>query len=176
MVVDGTLDLENRRRIYEMIRSRPGTYLREMERELGLQVGTLSYHLGILTEAGMVRAEPEGNHVRYFPSEGFILNDRRTLAYLRSRTTRAILMHILDQGTVSFQGLMALVKVSKSTMSYHLKRLASAGLIKVSKGEETMVSAADPVRLTNLLVWVREDVERDAADALIDVWNRLTER
>ncbi len=46
----------------------------------------------------------------------------------------------------------------------------------MSKGEETMVSAADPVRLTNLLVWVREDVERDAADALIDVWNRLTER
>lgn len=173
MPVDDALDLESRRTIYELIRSRPGTFLREMERELGMQVGMLSYHLRVLTEAGMIRAEQEGNHLRYFPADGFVLNDRKALSHLRNRTARAILIHVLDRGSIGFSELLILVRVSKSTLSYHLKRLAAAGLIKMNKGDGTVISAADPDRLINLLVWVREDVERDSADALIDVWNRL---
>lgn len=174
--LDDTLDLESRRTIYEMVRSRPGTFLREMERELGMQVGMLSYHLRVLTEAGMIRTEQEGNHLRYFPADGFILNDRKALSHLRNRTSRAILIHVLDRGTVRFSELLEPVGVSKSTLSYHLKRLAAAGLLVIKKGEGMMISASDPERLVNLLIWVREDVERDSADALVDVWNRLVER
>lgn len=174
--LDDALDLESRRTIYEMVRSRPGTYLREMERELGMQVGMLTYHLRVLTEAGMIRAEPEGNHLRYFPADGFILNDRKALSHLRNRTSRAILMNVLDRGSAGFSELLGLVGVSKSTLSYHLKRLAAAGLIEVTKGDAMTVSVADPDRLINLLIWVKEDVERDSADALVDVWNRLIER
>ena len=175
-LLDDALDLESRRTIYEMIRSRPGTFLREMERELEMQVGMLSYHLRVLTEAGMIRAEQEGNHLRYFPADGFILNDRRALSYLRNRTSRAILIHVLDQGSIGFSELLGPVGVSKSTLSYHLKRLAAAGLIVIKKSEGMTVTIADPERLVNLLVWVKEDVERDSADALMDVWNRLSER
>jgi predicted transcriptional regulator len=174
--LDDALDLESRRTIYEMIRSRPGTFLREMERELGMQVGMLSYHLRVLSEAGMIRAEQEGNHLRYFPADSFILNDRKALSYLRNRTSRAILIHVLDKGSMGFSELLELLGVSKSTLSYHLKRLAAAGLIIIKKGDSMIVSAADPERLVNLIVWVKEDVERDSADALVDVWNRLNER
>lgn len=170
------LDLESRRRIYDLIRSRPGTYLREMERELDMQVGMLAYHLRVLTEAGMVRAEQEGNHMRYFPSEGFIFTDRKLLSHLRNRSARIILLHALDRGSISFADLLAVLDVSKSTLSYHLKRLSAAGLITVGKGSGTMVSVNDPEKLIDMLVWVGEDVERDAADALVDVWNRLRER
>jgi len=174
--LDDTLDLESRRRIYETIRSRPGTFLRELERDLGMQVGMLSYHLRVLTEAGLIRAEPEGNHLRYFLSNGFILNDRKALSYLRNRTSRAILIHVLDRGPIGFSDLLEPLEVTKSTLSYHLKRLAAAGLIMIKKGDGMTVSAIDPERLVNLLVWVREDLERDSADALVDVWNRLNER
>jgi predicted transcriptional regulator len=176
ITVNDALDLESRRTIYEMVRSRPGTYLREMERELGMQVGMLTYHLRVLAEAGMIRAEQEGNHLRYFPADGFVLNDRRALSHLRNRTSRAILIHVLDRGSAGFSEILGLVGVSKSTLSYHLKRLAAAGLVTLKKGEVMSISAVDPERLVNLLVWVREDLERDSADALVDVWNRLNER
>ena len=158
ITLDDALDLESRRTIYEMIRSRPGTFLREMERELGMQVGMLAYHLRVLTEAGMIRAEQEGNHLRYFPSDGFIMNDRKAISYLRNRTSRAILIHVLDRGSIGFSELLGPVGVSKSTLSYHLKRLAGAGLIVLKKGDGTTVSALDPERLVNLLVWIKEDV------------------
>lgn len=172
--LEDALGLESRRRIFEAISSRPGTYLRELQRELGMQVGALSYHLRVLTEAGMIRAEQEGNHLRYFPVEGFVLSDRRAMSYLRNRTSRSILMYVLDKGPIGFTPLLSLVGISKSTLSYHIKRLAAVGLIKVSKGEVKTIEAVDRERLINMLVWVREDLERDSADALIDVWRRLT--
>jgi predicted transcriptional regulator len=176
MRMDGTLDLDSRRRIFDLIRSRPGTYLREMERELGMQVGVLTYHLKVLMDAGMVRMEEEGNHQRYFPAEGFIFTDRKIISYLRNRSARAILMYSMDRGSISFSDLLALMGTSKSTLSYHLKRLSSAGLIIISKAGEMSVTVSDPKKMADLLVWVAEDLERDSADALIDIWNKLREK
>lgn len=174
--MDGTLDLESRRRIYDLIRARPGTFLREMERELGMQVGMLTYHLRVLTEAGLVRTEGEGNRLCYFPSEGFVLNDRKILSHLRNRSTRAILMHALDRGAITFTDLRSALGISRSTLSYHLKRLSEAGLLVISRTGEMTIRVAEPGKLAGLLMWVTEDVEKDSADALIDVWNRLRDR
>lgn len=174
--MEGSLDLESRRRIYDLICSRPGTFMREMERELGMQVGMLTYHLRVLTEAGMVRAEPEGNHVRYFPVKDFIFTDRKLLSHLRNRSARSILMHAMDRGSIGYADLLSVMDISKSTLSYHLKRLSAVGLITVSKGGGTVIRVNDPQKLADLLVWVREDVERDAADAMIDLWKRLRDR
>jgi predicted transcriptional regulator len=174
--LDNILDLESRKAIYEFIKARPGTYMREMERGLGMQMGMLTYHLHVLVEAGLIRTETEGNHLRYFPAEDFPLSDRKALSFLRNRSTRAILMHILDRGTVSFEDLRSLLGVSKSTLSYHLKRLSDAGLVVIRRSPSTMVSPTDPGRLADMLVWVGGDVSRDPADELIEVWNRLRER
>ncbi|MDD1771913.1 MAG: helix-turn-helix domain-containing protein [Methanomassiliicoccales archaeon] len=174
--MDGILDLENRRRIFDIIRSRPGTFMREIERESGLQVGVLTYHLRLLTEAGLVHKEDEGNHERYFPSDGFVLTDRRMISHLRNRSTRALLMYVLDKGMISFKNLQSALGISKSTLSYHLKRLSAAGMVLIVKDAGMTVTIADPKKMADMLIWVAEDVERDSADALIDVWNRLRDR
>ncbi|MHC1679872.1 MAG: winged helix-turn-helix transcriptional regulator [Methanomassiliicoccales archaeon] len=170
------LDLESRRRIFEFIRSRPGTFLREMERGLDMEMGMLSYHLKVLVDAGMVRTDQEGNHVRYFSSEGVNPTDIKSISYLKNRPTRAILMFVLDKGTIKYYELAPLVGISKSTLTYHIKRLVIAGMIKVSDDQEKSICLSDPDKIMRLLILVREDVERDSADALIEVWNRLTVR
>ena len=48
MVDEGVLELENRRKLYKYILKKPGSYLREIEREFGMQVGVLEYHLKYL--------------------------------------------------------------------------------------------------------------------------------
>jgi len=116
-----------------------------------MQVGMLSSHLRVLAAAGMVLAEPEGNHLRYFPAHGFILFHRKALSHLRDRTSRAILIHVLDHGSMGFSELLGPVWVSKHALSYHFKRLAVAGPFGIKKGEGLMVSVADPERLVNLL-------------------------
>jgi len=104
------------------------------------------------------------------------LADSKTLSYLKNRQTRTILMFVLDKGTIRYSELVPLTGASKSTVTYHLKRLTSAGLVQVSDDRGKVISLTDPNRIMKLLLWVREDVERDAADVLIDIWNRLNER
>ncbi|MCK7510452.1 MAG: helix-turn-helix domain-containing protein [Desulfobacterales bacterium] len=96
------LELESRKRIFEFIRSRPGTFLREMERGLDMELGMLSYHLKVLVDAGLVRTEQEGNHVRYFSTEAVHPSDIRSISYLKNRPTRAILMFVLDKGSIRY--------------------------------------------------------------------------
>jgi len=167
------LELESRKMIYDFIRSRPGTYMREMERELGMGVGMLTYHLRVLTEAGIIRVEKEGNHLRYFRSDDLHLEDRRTLSYLRDGPSRVILVYILDNGSVSVSQLKALTGMSSSTIYYHLKKLSSVGLVAISKGESITASFLDPDRMINMLLLVKEDIEKDPAEALTSAWDRL---
>jgi len=174
--MEDALDLESRKRIFEFIRSRPGTFLREMERGLDMELGMLSYHLKVLADAGMVITVQEGNHVRYFSTDALHPTDIRSISYLKNRSTRAILLFVLDKGSIKYCELAPLVGVSKSTLTYHIKRLVSADLIKVSDDQEKRICLADPIKIMRLLIWVRDDVERDSADALLEVWNRLTER
>jgi predicted transcriptional regulator len=150
--------------------------MREMERDLGMELGSLSYHLKVLVDAGMLRTEQEGNHVRYFCAEAIHPTDIRALSYLKNRPTRAILLFVLDKGTIQYSELSPLVEISKSTLTYHLKRLVSAGLIQVSNDRTKTITLVDPHKITKLLLWVRDDVNRDSADNLIEIWNRLIER
>ncbi len=176
MRMGDALDLDSRKRIFEYIRSRPGTFLREMERGLDMELGMLSYHLKVLVDAGMVRTEQEGNHLRYFSTGAVNPTDIKSISYLKNRSTRAILLFVLDKGSIRYCELAPLVGISKSTLTYHIKRLVLAELVKVSDDQEKVICLTDPNKIMRLLIWVREDVERDSADALIEVWNRLTER
>lgn len=171
--MEKALELESRKKILELIRSKPGTYLREIERELGMGIGMLTYHLKVLTDAGMIRTEREGNHIRYFLSNDFVPRDRKALSYLRNRSSRNILIHALDRGAVGLGQMSELTGLSPSTLNYHLKRLASAGLIVMNREGGITVSAAKPDELINMLVWVREDIEKDPAEALTAAWDRL---
>jgi predicted transcriptional regulator len=174
--MEKALELESRKIIFELIRSKPGTYLREIERELGMGIGMLTYHLKVLVDAGMIRTEKEGNHIRYFISNSFIPQNQRTLSYLRNRSSRIILIHTLDRDSVSLPQLSDLTGLSPSTLNYHLKRLSSAGLIMVLKEEHITVSVVNPEEMLNMLVWVREEIEKDPVEIMTEVWDRLRSR
>lgn len=174
--MEKALELESRKTIFEFIRSKPGTYLREIERELGMGLGMLTYNLKVLMDAGMIRTEKEGNHVRYFISNDFHSQKQKTLSYLRNRSSRTILIHILDRGSVSLGQLSELTELSPSTLNYHLKRLSLAGLVKVMKEEHIVVSVADPDQMLNMLVWVKEEIEKDPVEAMTEAWDRLRVR
>ena len=172
--MEEALNLENRRRIYEMISANPGTHVREMERSLNMQPGLLSYHLDYLEKRKLVRAEDDGHRKMYFISDRFIEKDRRTLGALRQDSPRKILIHLLVHGPTSFQDLQAEMGVAKSTLSYHLKRLRGIRVIDVSKMEKVMVyRVEDGDRVADLLIGIQESLSCDAVDRFADIWSKL---
>lgn len=175
--MDEALNLENRRRIYHYISRHPGTYLREMERELGLQTGVLSYHLDYMERRGVLRVEDDGYRKRYFPSDRFHIRDRRTIAVLRQPAPRRIVMHILINGPSSFNQLLAVMDCAKSTLSYHLGRMLRREILRVEKRErESWYDIKDANATADLLIALRESLECDAVDRFVEIWEELGKR
>jgi len=167
------LELESRKMIYDFIRSRPGTYMREMERELGDGGGDAHLSSQSADGSGDHKGGEGGEPSPLFRSDDLHLEDRRTLSYLRDGPSRVILVYILDNGSVSVSQLKALTGMSSSTIYYHLKKLSSVGLVAISKGESITASVPDPDRMINMLLLVKEDIEKDPAEALTSAWDRL---
>lgn len=172
--MDEALNLENRRNIYQFVAKHPGTHVREMERGLGMQTGLLAYHLDYMEKRQVLRVEEDGYYKRYFPADRFHLKDRQTMSVLRQRMPRKIIMHLILNGPSSFQQLQVAMGISKSTLSYHLKRLSARSMIVVSKREkESIYSVEDLSYVADLLVSLRESLESDAVDRFADIWGKL---
>ncbi len=172
--MDEALNLESRRKIYQFISENPGTYLREMERGLTMQPGLLSYHLEYLERRGLVKSEDEGYIRRYFPAERFRQRDRWIVSLLRQESPRKILMHLLLEGSTTFQELQNSVGISKSTLSYHLKKLTSSGIIRSARSERELSYVIDnPEEVADLLIILQESLESDAVDHFVDIWRKL---
>jgi len=173
--MEEALNLENRRKIYEFISKNPGTYLREMERDLGMQPGLLSYHLDYLETRALLRIEDDGYRKRYFPEAEYKLKGRKVISLLRLDSPRKILIHLLEHESASFKDLLTAVGVSKSTLSYNMKKLTAAGVVRVGRSERELVYSVDsPDEVADLLIAIRESLGNDAVDRFVDIWSKLS--
>ncbi len=93
------------------------------------------------------------------------------LALLRQRTPRKIVLHLLRKRTASFEDLCELLKVSKSTLSFHLKKLTEGGTVTVHKEERRkQYRLGREEDVARLLITYRETFLDDAVDRALEVW------
>lgn len=151
---EDVLDLDTRRRIHARLAERPGSYLRELQRDLAMPMGMLEYHLGRLEKAGLVTVV-HGDHKRFFPAE-MDARDKRVLALLRQDACRRVVVHLLGHPGASHGEIHAATELLPSTLSYYLARLVDAGLATRRKeGRQTRYAVADPLRAERVLVQFR---------------------
>src|SRR3989338_4369091 len=141
------LDEHRRRRLFNWIKSEPGVNfsgLREYMEEMGedgtvkpLPNGSLTYHLDMLEEFGLVRSVYRGRERLLYPVGFKIPGD-----YTRSKEDNRVLGILRGVPGVTQRGLAELADVARSTMSYRLRRLAD--YIKVERiGKENRLSVKE---------------------------------
>ncbi len=131
------LDHPTRRRIKDAIEGEPGIHFQALARQVEVGRGTLEHHLRKLIEADLVTVRRAPGYTCYFP-KGKI--DRHLLdaaPALRSGGSRAVLQAVAAKPGTSSRDLAAHLGIAPSTVSYHLKRLETAGL--VAPGEKAGV-------------------------------------
>src|SRR5688572_24203531 len=159
------LELISRRRIYEHIQSVPGIHMRRLERELSIPLSTLDYHLRQLERSGLVLARKEGQKKAYFVRNTIDAKDQHYLYFLRHRTTRWILLDIMDNPNTSLRQLTERLPVGAPTISYHLKKLTRAEIIRpVWVGRRRSYQVVEPERLTRLFEQYRNTFRRHSWD------------
>ncbi len=177
---EDVLELENRRRVFQFISKFQGAHLRQIQRAMELEVGVLKYHLDYMEKRGLLTSKKEKYRKRFF-TKALGPKDKELLSILRQETLRRILMHVLLHPACTFKDLQSTFKISKSTLSFHLKKLREARLVlKVEKEvpkkgkrkvERYQVRKKDKV--AEMLVTFRSSFLDDAVDNFVEIWLQL---
>lgn len=165
-------ELETRKRVYDQIRKSPGIHFRELERRLELVVGNLQYHIHYLEKKNLIRAQTDGDYVRYFARD-MSLNeiDRKILSLLRRAGCRHILIQLLNNPDLNNKQLSQALDLSTSTISWNLNLLIKAGIIERKKiGRESNFTIVDPSAVCKLLICYRESFLDTLVDGFIEMW------
>ncbi len=174
-------DSEVRERIKAAVQEAPGIHMRELERRVGISFGAVDHHVHVLERRGDVVAFWDGHFRRLFatdlvlPSESRRLNedDRRFLALCRRHTSLAIVLNIAAEGRLRHGELQRRIGRSKATLSYHLERMMSVGVIRTStEASERGYELADRGRAISLLVTFAPAL-RGHVDGFADLWTAL---
>ncbi len=168
---EGVLELENRRKIYQLISKYPGMYLREIEKELGLAVGVLEYHLSYLVKKEILSTEIDGNRVRYFVMEDVSFGDKAVISLLRQKTPRRIVVHLMLNPGCNFGEVQEQFKISKSTLSFHMKKLTDASVVNATKeGRTTSYEVNDPDTIGRIILTYKASFLDSVVDRFADIW------
>lgn len=167
------LELETRKNIYEFIADRPGTYLREIKKELDLPVGQVEYHLEKLEKHDLISYETSGNKKRYFIQDDVDYPDRKVISLLRQENPRTILLKLLE-GEHTFRELLAAVDISKSTLSFHIKKLVKNDLVESRRdGRKKVYRCPRKERVAQVLITYESSFVDDAVDRFINTWAEM---
>ncbi len=171
--MDDVLRLETRQRIFDAVSKNPGLSARDIQRLVGLGWGETSYHLDRMATAGVLRRERAPNRDFYFASD-LTWDDRKYLVFLRGENPRGILLTLLGSPGLSPSDLAERLRLSKSTVYFHLTRLVQAGLVQGELDNITRrYRVAHPQQAVRLLGTYRENFREEMVSRFAELWGYL---
>jgi predicted transcriptional regulator len=166
---------EARKKIFDEIQNTPGIHFREIQRRTNLAVGTLQYHLNYLEKKRLVKTEKKGKFLRYYSiREKSDDSERILLSFLRQQSTRRILLFILTQGNATNLEISHELKLSPSTVSWHLNNLSENNIISKRKlGRESVYFVLEPEKLATITIGHQKSFVDELVDGFIALWDEI---
>lgn len=127
------LDHYMRGQIHGYIIANPGDHYNNIKDELGLNNGSLAYHLKVLEREGYVISQRDGMYKRFYPAKA--KPPREKLNPMQ----RLIVEEIKKADGCSQKDIARRLELSPQVVNYHIKMLKAAGIINIQKdGRETL--------------------------------------
>lgn len=132
---DEILEHPGRAEVYERVKAFPGVNFVQLSDQVEFGTSTLNYHLRVLERNGFVISVRDGRYLRFFDRKSGHYSSGKKLAVsaLRNTTTAAIAQHIRAHPGVAQCDLATAFGVTASTVTWHINRLAGAGLVEKSR-------------------------------------------
>jgi DNA-binding MarR family transcriptional regulator len=124
------LDQFTRGQIFGYIMAYPGSTYRGIKRGLGLNNGTLTYHLYTLERERFVRSRADGVYKRFYPIDVRIPDDAGESV---TPFQRALWNLVSEEPGISQTEAAERLGTKKQNVYYNAKRLQRAGLLRITK-------------------------------------------
>jgi len=126
---DDILDNKKRGMVVGYLAANPAANFAAIRADLGMAIGTLTYHLWVLEKEGEIKSWRDGRFRRYAPGGHRVaemqprLTDIELLLLERIRETKGLTQKELAKD----------VGVSQPAVSYHMARMAQLGVVSVER-------------------------------------------
>jgi predicted transcriptional regulator len=134
------LDNPSRSRVFTYIKTRPGAYISEIVEKMGLDRGTVKYHIKTLEAQHKIEAYKEGGKTRFFENNfTYSEEEIKVISVLQNVTNQRIVSEIKTGKCSTNIDLAREFGVSRATISWYVKNLKEVGLIVETKmGRKTI--------------------------------------
>lgn len=169
---DEILELETRRKIYDLVSSNPGLHLSKIADILKMRISLVEYHLLFLERHNTIRSVKESGYTRYYIEGEIGTADKKILSILRQKVPLNIILYLLKGDNSQHKDILKNVNVSPSTLSYHLKKLVNNEIVNVnSQGEDRGYSINDKEQIIKILVQYKP---YNLFDSFKEIWADLS--
>ena len=127
--MDDVLELEIRRKIYNLIRKNPGLHLSKIAEMLKMRISHVEYHTLYLEKNQVISVEKAEGYSRYYIKGKVGLADKKIISILRREIPLKIVLLLLDKKLMQHKELIKNFDIAASTLSYHLDKLVKSGII-----------------------------------------------
>jgi DNA-binding transcriptional ArsR family regulator len=143
---------------------------------MNISRSTIRHHLRYLLKHNLVIIKADKKDKRLYANNQMGLRDKELIALLRKEIPFKIIMYFLYPGYCSRKELAKDLGVYKSTISFHLKKLLEAGVIRpievkdgklISFQERKPVVVKKPVKREIFYMWNNQQMKRDVYRLII---------
>jgi predicted transcriptional regulator len=165
------LQLDTRKRIFDLIENSPGIHFREISRRLDIPMGVVEYHINYMLKRDMIIARMEGRYKRYYTEGKIGSKEKRVLAFLRKDVPRTIIMYLMLNPGARHRELKAELGISGSTLSFHLKKMIKKEVLEeAGEGGTKKFYVVDPDTVSRPLIIYKKTFMDDLVDSFTDTW------
>lgn len=136
-------------------------------------MGNVQYHVYRLERHGRINSIRRGFYRFYYPSALFGERQRDVLSVLSLGTPRELLLHLINKPNSSQEELARGLGVSQPTVSWHLKRLVSLGVVEkqqIGRSITYSVTGGSAPEIANLIRSYHPTVWERWSSSLADIF------
>lgn len=170
--MEDVLELETRRKIYDVLRKNPGVHLSKIADLLQMRVSHVEYHLNFLEKHDMITVEKVTGYKRFYIKGTIGVQDKQYLSILRQKTLLHIILFLLKNKTVQHKDILENVPVSASTLSYHLNKLVKYDIVEVQRYGEN--KGYQLKNRDEIITWLIQYKPFDLYEEFTNVWADLS--
>jgi predicted transcriptional regulator len=170
--MEDILELESRRKIYEIISKNPGVHLSKIADLLQMRISHVEYHVNYLEKHDIITVEKTTGYKRFYVKGTIGTQDKRYLSVLRQKTLLHIVLFLLKNETVQHKDILENVAVSASTLSYHLNKLVKHNIVEVQRyGENKGYHLKNK---DEIITWLIQYKPFDLYEEFTNIWADLS--
>ena len=164
-------DLETRKKIYRLIKKNPGLNLSTISEMLQINVSLVDYHTRYFEKHELLTIIKETGFKRYYVKGSIGVPKHKLFDLLRQETPLRIVLFLLKNPFAKYPQICTGFDISRSTLSYHLKKLVKNEIVRVhATGDDWEYVVAEEKEVIRFLLHYRPS---EVLKRFKDAWDDL---